>query len=75
MNNWIDKSQALKRQITNIYLSGKRVTARLIMPSDEFLAIALKNGANTVEKIEGEGESKYLSKSVTEFKQVKNGDK
>lgn len=75
MNNWIDKSQSLKRQITNIYLSGKRVTARLIMPSDEFLAIALKNGANTVEKIEGEGESKYLSKSVTEFKQVKNGDK
>lgn len=75
MNNWIDKSQDLKRQITNIYLSGKRVTARLIMPSDEFLAIALKNGANTVEKIEGEGESRYISKSVTEFKEVKNGDK
>lgn len=75
MNNWIDKSQALKRQISNIYLSGKRVTARLIIPSDEFLAAALKNGANTVEKIEGEGESRYLSKSVTEFKQVKNGDK
>lgn len=75
MNNWIDKSQALKRQISNIYLSGKRVTARLIIPSDEFLATAMKNGANTVEKIEGEGESRYLSKSVTEFKQVKNGDK
>lgn len=75
MNNWIDKSQALKRQISNIYLSGKRVTARLIIPSDEFLATAMKNGANTVEKIDGEGESRYLSKSVTEFKEVKNGNK
>lgn len=75
MNNWIDKSSVLNRQRTNIYLSGNRVTARLIIPSDEFLVTALKNGANTVEKIEGEGESRYLSKSVTEFRQVKNGDK
>ncbi len=75
MNNWVDKSSTLNRHRTNIYISGSRVTARLIVPSDEFLAVALKNGANTVEKIDGEGESKYLSKSVSEFKQVKNGDK